>query len=190
MKSRLPAVTIVLSVADLLVLALLHVLRTDVDPVTRPTSDYAHGSYGWLIVFATVGVGLAAIVLAVAVRPGVRGTAGQIGVGMLVFFGVAKIVQVFFPIDTAGQVTSAGVVHNTLGNVTFFILPLAAVCVSVALRDRWSIGLAVALVLATALVLSGAGGFGVAQRLYLVLGSGWLLVTALRVRSSHPVAAV
>ena len=109
MKSRLPAVTIVLSVANLLVLALLHVLRTDVDPVARPTSDYAHGSYGWLIVFATVGVGLAAIALAVAVRPEVRGTAGQIGVGMLVFFGVAKIVQVFFPIDAAGQVTSAGV---------------------------------------------------------------------------------
>jgi len=190
MKSYLPAATIALSAANLLVLALLHVLRTDVDPVTRPTSDYAHGSHGWLMLFGTVGVGLAAIALAVAVRPDVRGMAGQIGVGMLVFFGVAKIVQAFFPIDIAGQVTSTGVVHNTLGNVAFFILPVAAACISAALRDRWSIGLAVALVLAAVLVLTGAGGFGIAQRLYLVLGSGWLLVTALRVRSSHPVAAV
>ncbi len=188
MKSKLPAVTIVLSAADLLVLALLHLLRTDVDPVTRPAGDYTHGSYGWLMLFATAGVGLAAIALAVTVRPQVRATAGQIGVGMLVFFGVAKVVQAFFPIDPAGQVTSAGVVHNTLGSVTFFILPVAAVCIAVALQARWSFGLAVALALAAVLVLSGAAGFGIAQRVYLVLGSGWLLVTALTAKSNHPVA--
>jgi hypothetical protein len=38
------------------------------------------------------------------------------------------------------------------------------------------------------LVLSGAAGFGIAQRVYLVLGSGWLLVTALTAKSNHPVA--
>ena len=189
MKSKLPAVTIALSAADLLVLALLHVLRTDVDPMARPTSDYAHGSAGWLMLVATAGIGVAAIALAVTVRPELRGAAGQIGVGMLVFFGVAKVVQAFFPIDRAGQTTAAGVVHDTLGNVTFFILPLAAVCIAVALQARWSFGLAVALALAAVLVLSGAVGFGLAQRVYLVLGSGWLLVTALTAKSNHPVAA-
>jgi hypothetical protein len=185
--TALPAATIALSAADLLVLALLHVLRTDVDPVTRPTGDYAHGSTGWLTVAATVGIGVAAIALAVTVRPQVRGTAGQIGVGLLVFFGVAKVVQAVFPSDPAGRVTAGGVVHDTLGDVSFFILPVAAVCVSVGLRARWPLGLAVALALAVLLVLGGAAGFGLAQRVYLVLGSGWLLVTALTARSSHPV---
>jgi hypothetical protein len=188
-KSRLPAVTIALSAAHLIVLALLHLLRTDVDTVNRPTSDYAHGSFGWLLPAATVAVGLAALTLAVTVRPEVRGTVGQIGVGMLVFFGVAKLVQAFFPVDRPGQVTSAGAVHDSLGDVTFFILPVAAVCVAVALQARWSFGLAVALALAAVLVLSGAVGFGVAERIYLVLGSGWLLVTALTAKSNHPVAA-
>jgi hypothetical protein len=31
-------------------------------------------------------------------------------------------------------------VHHTLGDVTFFILPVAAVCVSPALRARWPTG--------------------------------------------------
>jgi hypothetical protein len=63
------------------------------------------------------------------------------------------------------------------------------VCIAVALQARWSFGVAVALALAAVLVLSGAVGFGLAQRVYLVLGSGWLLVTALTAKSNHPVAA-
>jgi hypothetical protein len=108
---------------------------------------------------------------------------------MLVFFGVAKVIQAFFPIDAGPQVTTTGFVHNTLGNIAFFILPIAALCIAFGLGSRWSIGPAVALAVSLVLVLAGAGGFGLAQRLFLVLGSGWLLVTALTAKSNHPVDA-
>lgn len=189
MTSHLRATTAVLAALNLVLIALLSLLRTDVDPVTRPIRDYAHGDYSALMLIATIAVGLAAITLAAVVRPLVTGKVAPLGVGLLVFFGVAKLLQGFFPVDTGTAVTTGGLVYNTLDSIAFFILPIAALCIAFTLRSRWSIGLAVAMAAALVLVLAGSEGFGLVQRIFLVLGSGWLLVTALTARSSHPVAA-
>ena len=73
--------------------------------------------------------------------------------------------------------------HNVLGNVTFFLFPLAALLLFRALRRRGSRlapGIAVVLAIATVGVLVGnaVGGFGLAQRAYLILSALWLLFAA------------
>ena len=76
--------------------------------------------------------------------------------------------------------------HNLLGNLTFFLFPVAALVLFRALRRRGSRlapPVAVALAIATAgvLVANAVGGFGLAQRAYLALCAVWLLLAALAV---------
>ncbi|MGD9986950.1 DUF998 domain-containing protein [Pseudonocardia sp.] len=171
------AVTIVAAIVDLVVLAVFHIARPDVDPLTRPTSEYALGAYGAAAGVATGIVGLGALALAWAVRAQTRPAAI-----VLALFGAAKVAQAFFPIDPPGVETAAGLTHNVLGNVAFFALPLAAVLAVRALAPRWrwaplaAAGLVVAVVAVLAADLHGA--FGVAQRIYLVGCSLWMLAVA------------
>lgn len=53
---------------DLLVLGLLHLVSPEVDPVSRPVSEYALGDFRWLATIRTLAEGVAAIALAMALR--------------------------------------------------------------------------------------------------------------------------
>jgi hypothetical protein len=169
---------------DLLVLGVMHLLRPDVDVVAEATSTYAVGSFGYLATAATFAVAVGALVLAFALRKAVA-TVSTLGVGMLTLFGVCKLIQTFFPIDVEPDLvtTTAGSIHNIVGNIAFFSIPVAAVLVSRSLRRR-SMVLTWLLVLSAVVVLTSGftGGFGVAQRLFLVLSSSWMLFAALDVR--------
>ncbi|GAY11988.1 DUF998 domain-containing protein [Pseudonocardia sp. N23] len=170
-------VTIVAAVVDLVVLAVFHVARPDVDPVTRPTSEYTLGTFGVVASGATAFVGLGALALAWAVRE-------QAGPAALVLavFGAVKVPQAFFPIDPLGALSTTGLVHDVLGTIAFFALPLAAVLGIRAFVPgrRWAVGGAVALVGAVVAVLAADlhGAFGVAERVYLVGCSLWMLAAA------------
>src|SRR5262245_19258412 len=161
----------------LVVLAVLHVLPTEVDPATDPVSDYAVGDYDTLSVLATLGVGLGGLALTAVLQQTRRRS--MVGLVLLAVFGLAKAVQAFFPIDVADQTTASGSIHNVLGNVAFFALPAAAVLLSRSL-GRVELVVAVLLVLAMlgVFVSAAAGGYGIAQRAFLVLSSIWVLVTA------------
>ncbi|WP_214106059.1 DUF998 domain-containing protein [Acrocarpospora catenulata] len=179
-----PAVTVTIAAVDLLVLALFHLLRPDVDPLTRPTSEYALGDFGVLAgpVTALVGIGALALAWALWSGPGARAAAIVLAV-----FGVAKVVQAFFPIDAPGTSTTTGLVHNVLGNVAFLALPLAAGLAARALRPAWRAApIAAAVLVVTVLALLASdlhGAFGIAQRLYLVACSAWMLLAAVALRS-------
>jgi hypothetical membrane protein len=166
----------------LVVLAVLHVLPTEVDPATDPVSDYAVGDYGTFSVLATLAVGLGALALtAVLHQTGRRSTVGLV---LLAVFGLAKVLQAFFPIDV-GDETASGSIHNVLGTLAFFALPVAAVLLS---RSRGRVELVLAVLLIVAMlgvfVSAAVGGYGIAQRLFLVLSSIWVLVTAVGCRVS------
>ena len=73
-----------------------------------------------------------------------------------------------------------------LGNLTFWLFPLAALLLFSALRrmgSRLAPTIAVVLAIATVGVLVGnaVGGYGLAQRAYLVLCALWLLFAAIAV---------
>jgi Protein of unknown function (DUF998) len=176
---RLPAVIAAVAAAvDLLVLGLLHVVSSEVDPKTRAVSEYALGDFGWLATILTVAEGVGAIALAVALR---RERAAAL---LLLVFGLLKLAQPLFPVDAAGTPpTSAGRVHSVLGISAFFLFPLAALLLFRALRrmgSRLAPGIAVVLAIATvgALVGNAVGVFGLAQRAYLVLCALWVLFAA------------
>ena len=169
------------AVVDLLVLGLLHVVSPEVDPVARPVSEYALGDFGWLATIRTLAQGIGPIALAVALRR------ERVGALLLLVVGLLKLAMPLFPVDALGTVaTSAGEVHNLLGNVTFFLFPVAALVLIRPLRRRGSrlaFPVAVALAIATAgvVVANAIEGFGLAQRAYLVLCAVWLLLAAVAV---------
>jgi hypothetical protein len=146
--------------------------------MSRPVSEYALGDFGWLAAIGTVAQGVAAIALAVALR---RERAAAV---LLLVFGLMKLALPLFPVDALGApATSAGRVHNLLGNLTFWLFPVAALLLFRALRRMESPlapAIAVVLAIATVGVLIGnaVGGFGLAQRAYLVLCAVWLLFAA------------
>jgi Protein of unknown function (DUF998) len=131
---RLAAMIAAIAAAvDLLVLGLLHVVSPKVDPVSRPVSEYALGEFVWLATIMTVAEGVGAIALAVALR---RERAAAL---LLLVFGLMKLAMPLFPVDALGMLpTSAGRVHNVLGNLTFVLLPVAALLLFRALRRMGS----------------------------------------------------
>jgi hypothetical protein len=70
--------------------------------------------------------------------------------------------------------------------VAFFALPVAAVLLS---RSRGRVELVVAVLLIVAMlgvfVGDAVGGYGIAQRVFLVLSSIWVLVTAVGCRAGR-----
>ena len=148
-------------------------------------SEYALGDFGPLATIRTLAQGIGAIALAVALRH------ERVGALLLLVVGLLKLAMILFPVDELGApATSAGQMHDLLGNLTFFLFPVAALVLFRALRQRGSRlapPVAVALAIATAgvLVASALGGFGLAQRAYLALSAVWLLLAALAVLRSQ-----
>ena len=177
------------AVVNLLILGLLHVVSPEVDPVTRPVSEYALGEFRWLATTRTLAEGVGAIALAVALllqRP-VALRVERAAALLLLLIGLLKLAMPLFPVDAMGTpATSAGQIHDVLGNVTFFLFPLAALMLFRALGrmgSRLAPAIAVVLAVATVGVLVGnaIGGFGLAQRAYLALSAVWQLLAALAV---------
>src|SRR5262245_61875542 len=92
----------------LVVLAVLHLLPTGVDPATEPVSDYAVGNYSTLSVLATLGVGLGALALTAVLHQTRRRS--MVGLVLLAVFGLANVVQAFFPIDVRDEITASGII--------------------------------------------------------------------------------
>lgn len=175
-RSPLALLVVVAAALDLLVFAVLHAVSQGVDVRHEPTSSYGHTAYGALVPLGQVAFGVATLAAGLAWR---RHRAPAV---ILLVVGAAKIGQAFFPLDQPGATTTAGTIHNVLGNIAFWLLPVAAVLLLRPLiRDRHRVAAVVGalLVPATALVLVGAtaGFFGWAQRVYLVLATGWILLT-------------
>lgn len=64
-----------------------------------------------------------------------------------------------------------------LGNLAFWLLPMAAVCVAVAERGSWAWWAAAVVAFSTiaALAAGPLGLFGLAQRVYMVSCSAWMI---------------
>lgn len=188
-----PLVAAAAAVADLLLLGLLHVVSPGVDPMTRPVSEYALGDFGWLATTRTVvqGVGLIALALALILERAATRRLEWAAALILLVVGLLKLATPLFPVDALGTpATTAGQIHNVLGNLTFFLLPLAALLLFRTLTrmgSRSAPACSVVLAVATVGVLIGnaVGGFGLAQRAYLVLSAIWLFLAARAVLSNR-----
>jgi hypothetical membrane protein len=178
-----------------LTIAALHFLRPDVNPVSEPISTYGVDPYGFLFTFANIGSGIATLALVFGLYLGIRPPGrSYVGLFLLALYGVSELLAGIFPIDVGGEATTAGTIHNIVGNISFFCLPIAAILLSLRMGkdEEWrsirrpALALSIVIVLTVILTIAGSNlgiGFGVTQRVANVAVLVWMVVVALHLRS-------
>ena len=144
--TALPAARFALAAAGamLALLGIAHVANPDLDPSWRPISEYALGTYGWLMTAAFLAWGLSAFAVFVALQPHVRTLGGKIGLVFLLMGAAGPILAAIFPMDpitTAPEaMTTSGGLHN-LGAVLGDGIPIGAALITWSLarhNPAWS----------------------------------------------------
>lgn len=202
---------VALAGADLYLMALLtvHALAPDIDPLHDAISEYALTPSGLVVRLGTGALGAAAIACALALWTLLR---ARVGAVLLALFGLGQLGVAVFTVaprgeaattwagtGTGGVATAAGAVggelgallHDVCGNVSFFVLPVAAVLlVGAAGRvPDWRARRAplhaatLAVVATTVLVLCSErlGIFGVAQRAAMLAAVAWVVAASVSV---------
>jgi hypothetical protein len=179
------------------IIVALHVLRPDLNPLSRPTSEYAVGAYGLLMSTAFFSMSVATFALVIGLARGLSHAArSRVGLGLLSLWGIGVLIAMIFPIDAEGaSPTLAGTIHGINGPIAFLCMTAGVFLVS--RRFKWDhhwrplyrTALMLALLLlgglvATPLSLAMQSGLaGLAQRVSLVALVTWMLLTAVRLRA-------
>lgn len=182
-------------------LALLHWLRPDVDLISRVTSEYAVGPYGFLMVstFLVLALALAALAMGLA-RSLSTPAVSSPGLALLIVASIALVAAALFPVDVGAvrPVTPSGWVHRIAAIVVFPSLSVGVLFLSAQFRrhGQWRdvawigalIGSAGLMIFAGILLVLLERGFaGAAQRVFLALFLVWMVVVARRMmRLDHP----
>lgn len=175
----------------------LHLLRPDLNPISRPTSAYAVGPYSFLMTSAFFSMGLASLALVVGLFQGVPHAAlSRTGLAFLGMWSLGVLIAMLFPMDPEGvPQTISGTIHQAAGPFTFLSLTIGITLVSRRFKhdEVWYPFHRTALVLSmimlvtfTATFLSfiiGTELFGLFQRIALATAVVWMLLTAARLRS-------
>jgi hypothetical protein len=200
---QLVALAIGGSVGFALLLAALHFLRPDVNPLAQPGSAYALGPFGWVmaIAFFSLGLGGWALVLVIA-RSLPSAASSRIGLVLMGVWATSVWLAMLFPMDAPGWVpTFAGVIHDLSGIIGFLSWIAGALLVSRRLwvLDTWRpvkpalMALCVLMpagYLGTALSFATGQPFtGLVQRLFLGTIIVWVVLVAGRLRASAAEAA-
>lgn len=91
----------------------LHFLRPDYDPVSRFVSEYAVGSYGFLMTSAFFGLSLGSLALVIGLYQGVsRSARSWIGLILLGIWGVAILIAGIFPTALKGAPATTSDKHS------------------------------------------------------------------------------
>lgn len=195
--SRPPASPALLIAAGVVMVVLLHPLRTDVDPTRQYISEYGNQAWSWMLSAALVLVAVGLLALASVLRTTVRARTGprllQVAGALLIIAAVCSTDRAGGEVETA---TLAGRIHGAASLAAFALLVLAMAMLSPRLEggDRrlgrvGELGLPVALLAVTPtlvafLVIPEA--HGLRQRLFVAIVFAWLLAVAAQVRSLDP----
>lgn len=133
----LPAAQLALvsTVAFVVLLAILHVVKSDLDPSWRVISEYAIGSNGWMMVAAFLALAAACVGLFAALKSQIRNIYGRIGLALLLITAVGMAMAGVFVTDpitaSADDATTAGMLHEI--GAFLDLTPFAAILVSLSL---------------------------------------------------------
>lgn len=136
-------VSLTAAAAFLVVLAGLHVLKSELDPSWRFISEYAIGRYGWLMVLAFLSLAASCLALFVAVRHDATSAAGKAGLVFLLLSAIGLVIAAVFTADPStagpGETTTSGALHGVGTIIGSMSLPLAAAFLTRSLRrnPRW-----------------------------------------------------
>jgi hypothetical protein len=212
-SSRAARVSFSAAATFVVLFAVLHVIKPELDPSWRMGSEYAIGDYGWIMQIAMFALALSCAALFVALRPEISTTGGKIALGLLAVVAAALAVGGTFvvdPITTKPQdMTTHGALHSAAGSIFLFGFPIAGVLLSRSLRHRqtwrsampslrWTahfMWISVAMTLVhTVAVLSGGRGFGPGSwngwlnRLTVLSFCTWLMTVSWRALRSRKTA--
>lgn len=186
------------SVACLVFLAVLHLLSPEFNPSSRMVSEYALGSYGWVLLLMFLAWALSCIALFFAIKSEVTTVGGKIGLGFLLLAAVGITMGGLFDVKHD--------LHGLAAMIGMPSLPIAAVLISVSLgrNSSWTsarrslIGTAiltwVSLAVMNVAIFTGfsqtgdanpGAWFGWANRLLIIAYNGWLMVLAWRALQMH-----
>jgi Protein of unknown function (DUF998) len=173
----------------LVAIALVPLLRPELDVRARWVGEYARGPFGGLMVAAYFALGVGVLALAAALRARVTGLGGRIGAPLLGVAAIGAFAAAILPQDRtdAAVRTTAGTVRALLLIPVFLCLLTALVMLTAAFFNQpgWRpmAGTAALLVAAAVLALTWAilgpvEWRGLAGRLWDAAWAGWLLLTA------------
>lgn len=189
------------SIASLVFLSALHLLSPEFDPSWRMVSEYALGSYGWVLLLMFLNWALSCVALLFAIRSQVRTVAGKIGLGFLLLAAVGMTMGGLFDVNHD--------LHGLAAMIGMPSLPIAAILISVSLSRNsswistrrpliWTAILTwVSLILMNIAIFTGfsptgeanpGAWFGWANRFLIIAYNLWLMVVArqaLHIRQSR-----
>lgn len=131
------------TLAFIVLLVALHLLKPAVDPSWHFISEYAIGELGWMMTLAFFSLALAYIALFFAIRSQVQNLPGWAGSALLLVSAIGLVIAGVFeadPITAAPEaLTSQGNLHN-LGGTLGLAMPFAAAFISwsLARNPAWS----------------------------------------------------
>lgn len=178
-----------------LVIIAMHVLSPGIDPVNRPTSEYAIGRFGYLMTSAFVALSVATWSLVIGLHRSLHPQgARRIGLVLLGWFGIALLIAAAFQMDAEGAPgTFHGAVHRINGPIAFLSLTVGTNVTTRLFRfhDSWRrisrVATVLALLMIPAFIAGGVTvargvGAGIAQRLMIATFATWFLVVGSRLR--------
>lgn len=181
-------------------IATLHFLRPDLNPISQPTSQYAVGPYGFLMTSAFFSMSITSFALLIGLYRGIPESArSRMGLALLGLWGVGVLIAMLFPIDPEGSPpTMAGTIHQIDGPIAFLCVTAGTILLSRRFNrdENWRLlynpALLLSLVLLIAFILTfisfatQLGFTGLLQRIHLATLVTWMLLTAARLRALTP----
>ena len=170
----------------------LHFLRPEYNPINHAVSNYAVGTYGYLMTAAFYVLALSVFALALGLTRSIALTyLSRVAVLVLCLASVGMVVMGIFPGDVHAQhppATITGVIHWTAAGISFLSIMIAAFLLSSFFKmderlQRYQRPcFLLALIMVEALLLYGilalVGLIGMGQRIYIAVCLLWLLVLA------------
>jgi hypothetical protein len=124
----------------MVLLAVLHVIKPELDPSWHPISEYANGRYGWVMMLSFFFLALSCAALVVAVRSQIGTIGGKIGLGALLIVAASLIAAGVFTTDpitaSRDEMTTHGHLHALAAIVSIPGFPIAALLISLSLARR------------------------------------------------------
>jgi hypothetical membrane protein len=169
-------------------IALLHVLRPDLDPFDKAISEYVNGPYGFLMTVTFFSQSLGSLALAaILMREGRGQRRIRIGGALFIIAAVGGVVAGVFPADPASPYsrTTSGAIHMAAGLARFLALSFALPLLSSALAKHPHFEkvakvltlfgvLFVVTFLVSVVVLANVDLFGIGQRTFIAVLLIWM----------------
>ncbi len=134
--------TVIIGSSSFAVLLLaLHLVQPNLDPTWSFISEYARGSFGWLMSLAFIALAAACVSGAVLFWKSIAGWAGRIGSGLLGVSSIGMVLAALFvtdPINTPmDQLTTSGTLHSIGGQLNFTSFAVLFLTIGLRKNGKW-----------------------------------------------------